>query len=54
MEAAGVRCELFLYAGQGHAFAAGGRYKTITLIETDKFLKSLGWLTGPPTLSQPK
>jgi len=26
---------------------------TLTLIEADKFLASLGWLKGPPTLTPP-
>jgi hypothetical protein len=25
----------------------------VTLIEADKFLASLGWLKGPPTLKEP-
>jgi len=28
-------------------------YKTATLIEADKFLTSLGWLKGEPTLPMP-
>lgn len=57
MKAAGVRCELRLYEGQGHGFFnarnAGGEYYTRTVIEADKFLASLGWLTGAPTLTRP-
>ncbi len=54
MRAAGVRCETFFYENQGHGFANREPYKTLTLIETDKFLESLGWLKGPPTLNLPK
>jgi acetyl esterase/lipase len=53
MRACGVRCELNLYAGRGHGFANYQPYKTETLIQADRFLESLGWLHGPPTL-QPK
>jgi hypothetical protein len=34
----------------GHGFFTRNPHFTLTLIETDKFLASLGWLTGPPTL----
>jgi hypothetical protein len=44
---------LNLYAGRGHGFANYQPYKTETLIQADRFLESLGWLHGPPTL-QPK
>lgn len=50
MKAAGVRCDLHLYDGPGHGFFNREPHKTITLIEADKFLASLGWLEGPPTL----
>lgn len=50
MQACGVRCEVYLYAGQGHGFANYQPYKTDTLIQADKFLESLGWLQGAPTL----
>ncbi|MDB6115673.1 MAG: lipase/esterase [Lacunisphaera sp.] len=57
MQAAGVRCDTVFYAGQGHAFfhrsREGGKYYYETLLETDKFLTSLGWLQGPPTLEKP-
>lgn len=57
MERVGVRCELRLYPGQGHGFfnASKGGPKPYyeTLLETDKFLTSLGWLTGEPTLKPP-
>lgn len=53
MKAAGARCELDLYAGAGHGFFNRDPYYTQTLIEADRFLASLGWLSGPPTLTAP-
>jgi acetyl esterase/lipase len=57
MEGAGVRCELRIYEGQGHGFfnarGGGGKYYALTTREADKFLVSLGWLKGEPTLPIP-
>lgn len=58
MEKAGVRCEAKFYEGQGHGFFNPGKGGTMdfyydTLLETDKFLTSLGWLKGEPTLPKP-
>jgi len=57
MEKAGVRCELRIYEGQGHGFfnakGGGGKYYALTVREADKFLASLGWLKGEPTLPAP-
>jgi len=53
MKQAGVRCESRFYDGVGHGFFNGEPWKTATLIEADKFLASLGWLKGPPTLKEP-
>lgn len=58
MEKAGVRCEAKFYEGQGHGFfnpGKGGKdeFYHDTLLETDKFLTSLGWLKGEPTLKKP-
>jgi len=53
MTAAKVRCEAFYYDGQPHGFFNQDPWKTRTLIEADKFLASLGWLTGEPTLPMP-
>lgn len=53
MKAAGVRCETHYYAGQEHAFFNREPWKTRTLIAADKFLASLGWLKGPPTITPP-
>ena len=53
MKAAGVRCEAVYYDGQSHGFFNDEPWKSRTLIEADKFLASLGWLEGPPTLKEP-
>ncbi len=53
MTAAGVRCETCYYERQGHGFFNKDPWKTFTLAETDKFLASLGWLVGEPTLEVP-
>jgi acetyl esterase/lipase len=54
IEKIGGRCDLHLYAGQEHGFFNYGRgdntYYRLTLIETDKFLVSIGFLSGLPTL----
>lgn len=58
MKKAGVRCDAFIYEGQAHGFfnrgKGGDKYYFETLLATDKFLTSLGWLTGPPTIPPPK
>jgi acetyl esterase/lipase len=58
MEKVGVRCDTHIYEGQGHGFFNYGKedskYWYETVLETDKFLTSLGWLKGPPTLKQPE
>lgn len=51
MTQAGVRCDTHVYADQEHGFFNQEPYKTNTLIEADKFLESLGWLKGLPTLT---
>ena len=56
MEKAGSRCDLFVYEGQGHGFF-NYRNKQMyynTVLETDKFLIDLGYLTGEPTLQMPE
>lgn len=50
MEAVGARCDLFLYKDQPHGFFNRAKYYE-TLLEADKFLTSLGYLKGPPTLT---
>jgi acetyl esterase/lipase len=53
MTKAGARCDTRIYEGQGHGFFNRDPWLTKTLIEADKFLASLGWLQGPPTLKEP-
>ena len=57
IEKIGARCDLHLYDGQEHGFFNYGRgdntHYRLTLIAADKFLTSLGWLRGPPTLTPP-
>src|SRR5262245_49612855 len=53
MKQAGVRCDLHIYDGQGHGFFNSDPYQTITLVEADKFLTSIGYLTGEPTIQAP-
>ncbi len=59
MKKAGSVCELRLYEGQAHGFfnyrakGSGGEaspYYAKTVVEMDRFLHSLGWLEGEPTL----
>jgi len=52
MADAGRRCDLHLYQGQPHGFFnfRKAEYYTKTVIEADRFLKSLGYLEGEPTL----
>ncbi len=53
---AGNRCELVGYEGQGHGFfnwnRPGKEYFAKTLVKTDEFLASLGWLEGPPKVRE--
>ena len=53
MKAAGVRCEPHVYTKAGHGFFNRDPHFTLTLIEADKFLASLGWLAGAPTIKAP-
>ncbi|MCJ8164283.1 alpha/beta hydrolase [Pontibacter sp. E15-1] len=54
MEEAGRRCELFLYDDAGHGFFNNykydGKFYTLTIRETDKFLRSLKYLKGQPEI----
>jgi len=59
MEVAGNRCDLFLYEDQKHGFfnfredsKDGNRYFTETLVQTDLFLESIGYLRGKPTMGK--
>ena len=54
MEKVGSRCDLHLYQGEGHGFF---NYRSIenyreTVLKTDKFLTSLGYLQGEPTIGR--
>lgn len=54
MKKAGNRCEVAGFEGQAHGFFNFGRGDNAmfreTLKQTDKFLASLGWLAGEPTV----
>lgn len=50
MKRVGVRCDTHVYPKSGHGFFNQDPYWSLTLIEADKFLASLGWLTGPPSV----
>lgn len=54
MDAVGSRCEVLIYEGQGHGFfnkrVDTDKYYRITTREVDKFLSSLGYIKGQPTL----
>ena len=57
MKKIGNRCETMIFEGKPHGFFNYGKYDNIPYYETvtamDKFLTSLGWLSGPPTLKKP-
>lgn len=54
MQAAGVRCDLKLYDGEGHGFFnwfdGANPMFAATLRDTDAFLASLGYIEGEPTI----
>lgn len=54
MEEKDRRCELHLYEGQPHGFfnVRNKEYYTRTVVEMDRFLQSLGFLKGKPTLPE--
>lgn len=52
MQKHGVRCETYFYPGLGHGFFNQEPWRTRTLVAVDRFLASLGWLEGPPTLRE--
>lgn len=54
MKKAGSRCDVHLYPGVGHGFFNRPDYYIRTMIEADKFLASLGWIKGEPTLAPAK
>lgn len=55
MQAAGNRCELVGYDGQGHGFfnkhRGGAKYFRLTLAATHEFLASLGYVEGPENVN---
>ena len=52
-EALGVRADKYLAEGQGHGFFNRSPWTERTLIAADKFLTSLGFLKGEPTIKAP-
>ncbi|WP_319501887.1 alpha/beta hydrolase [uncultured Draconibacterium sp.] len=54
MDSVGSRCDLFLYDGAGHGFFNNykydGKFYTETVRQADRFLKSIGYIKGKPTL----
>jgi acetyl esterase/lipase len=52
-EALGVRADKYLAEGQGHGFFNRSPWRERTLIAADKFLASLGFLKGEPTINAP-
>lgn len=57
MDSVGSRCDLFIYEGQKHGFFNSREnreapYFIETVYETDKFLESLGYLKGEPTIEK--
>ena len=50
MESIGSRCDLILYEGAEHAFFNKGDDFVDTVLQTDIFLKSNRYLSGPPTI----
>ena len=53
MKKVGARCDTHLYPGAGHGFFNKEPHFSQTLAEADRFLASLGWIQGPPTLTVP-
>lgn len=57
MKKAGIQCEVLLFEGKPHGFFNYGKdgnkpyYETV--VAMDKFLASLDWLEGPPTIEKP-
>ncbi len=55
MKATGNRCELVTFPGVGHGFAYNLSHKAANqaAFDSDKFLASLGYIQGAPTLAAP-
>ncbi len=51
MKEVGARCEVHIYPDAGHGFFNRPDYYIRTTLEADKFLASLGWIEGEPTLA---
>jgi len=56
MDSVGSRCDLYIYEGQKHGFFNYREHREApyfieTAYETDKFLESLGYLKGEPTIA---
>jgi acetyl esterase/lipase len=58
MKKAGVACEVMIFEGQPHGFfnygRDGNRHYIKTVKAMDRFLGSLGWIEGNPTLKEEK
>ncbi|MCP5120334.1 MAG: dienelactone hydrolase family protein, partial [bacterium] len=56
MKQTGVRCELVGYDGAAHGFFNHGRGGNKAYVDTvtraDRFLASLGYVEGPPTVNE--
>jgi acetyl esterase len=50
MKKANSRCDVHIYPNAGHGFFNREPHLTQTLLEVDRFLASLGWLQGEPTI----
>lgn len=55
MKEVGSRCDLHLYKGQPHGFfnQRNKKHYYLTALAMDRFLISLGWLQGEPTIKKP-
>lgn len=58
MQDAGVTCETMIFPGMAHGFFNFGRHDNMpyrkTVHAADRFLASLGWLEGAPTVAIPE
>ena len=52
-EEAGARAEIYVAEGQGHGFFNRSPWLERTLLRTDEFLSTLGYLEGEPTINAP-
>ncbi|MEM9300711.1 MAG: alpha/beta hydrolase [Pseudomonadota bacterium] len=53
VEAAGGRADVHIYDGARHGFFNKTAYYAETVATMDRFLASLGWLEGEPTVAKP-